>query len=80
MNFLERLLSNDSGLSALRFMSLVSLFIAGSITYIAIFMNKDLRDISTLVAIFVGAAFGGKVWQKYAENKTVKVKPNANKK
>lgn len=45
----------------------MSLFIGGSIAYVSLFENRDLAAASPVIGIFVGAAFGGKVWQKFAE-------------
>lgn len=69
MNFFQRLLSDDSDVSCMRLMSLISLFIGGSIAYVSLFENRDLSEASPTIGVFVGAAFGGKVWQKYAERK-----------
>jgi Na+(H+)/acetate symporter ActP len=58
MKLLKALFSEDSSISMVRFMALLSLLIGG---YLAI-VGKDAD-----VAIFVGAAFGAKITQKYIE-------------
>lgn len=58
MKFLRSLFSEDSGVSMMRVLSLLSLMIGG---YLAI-TGKD-----TLVTVFVSAAFLGKTSQKYLE-------------
>lgn len=69
MNFFKKLISEDTGVSSLRFMSITSLFVGSSIAYITLFLGKDLANASPVIGIFIGAAFGGKVWHKYAEKK-----------
>ena len=61
MNWIKALFSEESSVSMVRFMALLSLLIGG---YLAI-VGRD-----TSVAIFVGAAFGAKVLQKHIELKS----------
>lgn len=67
MQFLRDLLKNDSAMSMMRFMSLLSLIFGAGITVYALAKRPDLNGIAELVAIFVGSAFGGKTIQKYIE-------------
>lgn len=53
----------------MRFMSVVSLLIAGFIALYALCKGVNLNDTTPLVSVFVGAAFGSKVWQKAYELK-----------
>lgn len=55
--------------SCMRVMSFLSLLIGASIAYYGIFKGQDLSSYSTTIGIFVGAAFGGKLGQKYFEGK-----------
>lgn len=64
--FLFALFNENSEISAMRVMAVMSLLIG------AILASKGAD--STIVAIFVGAAFGGKVAQKFAEIKEDKPK------
>jgi hypothetical protein len=65
----SELFSENSTVSCMRVMSVSSLAIGGLIALVAVCMNKDLAGASPLVGVFVGAAFGGKVAQKFAEIK-----------
>lgn len=67
MKFIEKLLSENTDVSCMRFMSLFSLFAGSLISIIAVFQRVDLGSATPLVGVFVGAAFGGKVSQKYFE-------------
>jgi hypothetical protein len=67
LNLLIAILKEQSGVSAMRVMSLLSLTTGAIIALIAVYRNCDLNGSVPMVTIFVGAAFGGKVWQKYAE-------------
>lgn len=58
MRWAKALFSEDSNVSMVRFMALLSLCIGG---YLAV-TGKD-----TSVAIFVGSAFGAKIIQKHIE-------------
>lgn len=58
MNFLKSIFSEDSDISVMRIMSIMSLIIAG---YLAV-KGQDAS-----VSIFVYAAFAGKAVQKYIE-------------
>lgn len=46
---------------------MISLFVGASIAYLSIFKGCALDSATPAIGVFVGAAFGGKVWQKYAE-------------
>lgn len=69
MKFFKLLLSEDTGLSCLRFMSLVSLLLGSLIAVLSLILKSNLDGITPLVAVFVGSAFGGKIGQKYFEGK-----------
>lgn len=69
MTFLKRMLSEDGDVSAMRIMSFFSLLVASILSFVGIYKKVDLGGLSSLVGIFVGAAFGGKVAQKFAEIK-----------
>jgi hypothetical protein len=66
------ILKEQSGVSAMRAMSLISLFLGSLIALIAVYRNCDLNGSVPMVSIFIGSAFGGKVWQKYAEKEKKK--------
>ena len=64
------LLAEDSRVSMMRLMSLLALLIGAAIAVYGLAVDCDnLAGIAELVAIFVGAAFTGKVAQKFAESK-----------
>lgn len=63
-NWLSRLFADKSDVSAMRVMSMMALIFG-----IAAALNGLPAEI---VAIFVGAAFGGKVSQKFIESKSDK--------
>ena len=63
MRFLKALFAENSDISAMRVMSLISLCIGG---YLAV------KGQDNSVAIFVTAAFGGKFAQKIVETKVSK--------
>lgn len=70
MNFLHEILSDtENNKSMMRVMSLLSLVIGCVIGVVGLFMCKDLTGVATLAAVFVGAAFAGKVGQKAMEEK-----------
>jgi uncharacterized membrane protein len=64
----KRLLDEKDSLSMMRFLSLTSLFIGGVIGVYGIYKGTDLTGVAALCAVFVGASFGGKVYQKKIEN------------
>lgn len=65
--YLKKLLSEESGVSAMRLMAFVSLFLGGGIAIAGLIMKVNLTELSILVGVFVGSAFGGKAVQKFAE-------------
>lgn len=69
MNFFEKLFSEKSDISCMRFMSVLSLVVGSAIAFISLAKGNNLSNDSSTIAIFVGAAFGGKVGQKFAEGK-----------
>lgn len=66
--FISNLLSDKGLVSAMRFMSIVSLLTACTLAFMGV--NKPIPDysgISILCSTFLGAAFGGKWAQKRVE-------------
>lgn len=61
------LFSESSEISAMRFMSILALIIAGYLAIYGIQNKSDLSTLSILCSVFVGAAFTGKVMQKKVE-------------
>lgn len=68
IDLLTKLLSSGSGVSMMRGMSAVSLLVGCAIAFIGLYMRLDLLSLSALCAVFVGAAFTGKVAQKKVES------------
>jgi Na+(H+)/acetate symporter ActP len=66
-DWLEALFSEQSKVSSTRVMSFISLLIGGYLAIHGLDVKSDLVGLATLVGVFVGAAFGGKVWQKKIE-------------
>lgn len=54
-------------ISTVRLMSVFSLLMGAGIAVYGISHGKDLGGVAEICGVFVGAAFGGKVAQKYAE-------------
>ena len=67
--FLKAMFSEDSGVSSTRVMSFISLVIGAYLAIHGLDMRVDLMSLAALVGVFVGGAFGGKVWQKSIETK-----------
>lgn len=67
--WLKALFSEDSGVSSTRIMSFISLLIGGYLAIHGLDIHADLMGLAALCGIFVGSAFGGKVWQKSIEVK-----------
>jgi hypothetical protein len=67
MEFLKKLFAESSEVSCMRFMSVLSLIFGFFVSGIGIFQGKDLSQLAVLSGVFVGAAFGGKVAQKFGE-------------
>lgn len=73
MNFLSKLFSDSGDVSAMRIMSMFSLAVGASIAFISLYKNNQVGEAAPAIGIFVGAAFGGKLGQKYMEgNNNVK--------
>lgn len=62
----EKMLDENSTVSCMRFMAVCALFFSFAITIYGIFSGKD---VTVLAGMFLGAAFGGKLSQKFAEVK-----------
>lgn len=71
-NFLKQILSENGTISSVRFMAITCVFSAAACAFYGIYTNKDLVSVSVLCGVFLSAAFGGKVGQKFAENKSEK--------
>lgn len=67
--WLLKLLSQSSGVSAMRVMSFISLLSGIIIAFVGVYENKDLSALAVLVGVFVGSAFAGKAVQKFSEAK-----------
>lgn len=69
MSLFRDLLSTKSDVSMMRFMSLISLLVAGVIACFGVYVGRDPVGIAALCGVFIGGSFGGKVSQKLVENK-----------
>lgn len=69
LSLFEKILTQNSGVSCMRFMSIISLFVGAAFAFTCIFKGSDLGSATPIISIFIGAAFGGKVAQKFAEKK-----------
>jgi uncharacterized membrane protein YiaA len=72
IDFIKALFSESPDVSSIRFMAISALLIGGAVAFLGIYLNKDLNQVSFLAAVFVTAAFGGKVGQKIFESKEKK--------
>ncbi len=70
INWVKSVLTEKSGVSSTRVMSFISLFVGAYLAIHGLNTTSDLMGLSALCAVFVGAAFGGKVWQKSMELKS----------
>ena len=66
-SFLKSCLSQDSSVSSMRIMSFIALFAAIGVTAYGMYRAFNLTELSLLVGVFIGAAFGGKAYQKKIE-------------
>lgn len=76
-DFLTQMFSESSTISAMRVMAVISLLMGCGIAIYGIAKSADLGGISEVCAVFVGAAFTGKVVQKFSEAKSKKDSPDA---
>jgi hypothetical protein len=67
-SWLKALFSEASGVSSMRIMGFISLILGGGIAIAGLVMKANLTELSILVGVFVGSAFGGKAVQKFAEH------------
>lgn len=67
--FFMALLSDQGNLSMTRFMSLTCVAAALVISIVCLFRGQAADSIVGLVSVFLGAGFGGKVVQSFAEAK-----------
>lgn len=65
---LHSLLSeNETDISSVRVMSFIALFTGVCIAIYGVYQGKDLAGLAQVCGVFIGAAFVGKVTQKFAE-------------
>jgi len=62
--WLRDLFSESSTVSAMRVMAMLALIFA---CYLAAYGAYSTKDVTTMVGLFLGVAFTGKVTQKYME-------------
>ena len=67
--FIKLMFSESGEVSTMRVMCVVALIVGAAIGIYGIVESKDLTGTSMLAGVFVGAAFGGKAWQKVSELK-----------
>lgn len=67
---IKKLFSENSDVSCMRLMAIVSLTIGGALAFVGLLQDRDLGSLAALCGVFVGAAFGGKVTQKFAETRS----------
>jgi len=67
LTFIKNMLSSSTEVSAMRVMSFIALFIAGYLAVHGMNTGRDLNALAVLCTVFAGAAFGGKIAQKFAE-------------
>ena len=70
MSILRELLREDSPVSSTRAMSFISLFCGVGVAIYGLSSGKDPVSLAALCSVFVGAAFGAKITQKFIENKS----------
>jgi hypothetical protein len=68
IEWLQKLFSENSTVSSMRFMGFIALLLGGVIAIGGLIMRVNLTELSILVGVFVGSAFGGKAAQKFAEH------------
>lgn len=69
MSFFSKLFSESGDVSCMRVMAVLSLVFGVFVACYCLHGGHDLANATPTIAVFVGAAFGGKVGQKYLENK-----------
>lgn len=70
MNFIKDMFSESSDVSCMRVMAFLSLLIGAGLSFYTV-TKGTLPGAIPVIAIFVGAAFGGKIGQKYLEGTSV---------
>lgn len=68
-DFLMNLFSENSQVSSMRVMAMISLLVGSGIAVYGVERGTDLNQIAMLSGVFVAAAFGGKFAQKAVESK-----------
>jgi hypothetical protein len=66
----SKLFSDNGDISMMRVMAFLALIFGASVAILGMFLGKDLNQLATLSGVFVGAGFGGKMIQKFAEVKS----------
>lgn len=69
-SFFTQLLSETSDLSMTRFLSFVCILSACLVSIVCLYRQQPADSVVGLVSVFLGAGFGGKVVQKFAEKKS----------
>lgn len=67
--FFNQLLSETSDLSMTRFLSFICILSACLISIVCLYRQQPADSVVGLVSVFLGAGFGGKIIQKFAEKK-----------
>jgi hypothetical protein len=71
-SFLLAVFEPRSAVSSVRFYAFISLLVGSALAFVGMFRNEDLYALATLCSVFIGGAFGGSVWHKFAEKKAGK--------
>ena len=67
---IRELLDERSTISTMRLMSLISMTWACVLSGYGVYAGKDLMSLCALVSVFITAAFGGKITQKFIEKRS----------
>lgn len=71
---MKALLSDEGNVSMTRFLSLLCVMAALLISFFTLYKDLSADTAVGLVSVFLGAAFGGKIAQKFAEVKSESAK------
>lgn len=72
MKLLRELINEQSPVSTMRVLSLMAMFIAGSIAMFGVYRGSDMLGVAAVAGVFVSASMTGKVVQKSMEIKSNK--------